>query len=397
LKRQTQFAIALVLAALAAIPALAQNSRIYRDGNGWVEEISGSLPQSRAVKVNTDIGSIQVNGDNDSEIKYVIKKHSYSSSEDSARRAFEQFEVSAQRRGDVAMIEGSWQESRGRKFNVEFNVSVPRSVQMVKLNSDGGSINVSGITGKLAAETGGGEVHLDDVAEAMAETGGGAINVGRASGELSLKTGGGNIHVVAVSGRVSAESGGGSVWIGNAAGTEVDTGGGTVTVNSCSGSSKVTTGGGTIELGDINGPVTMETGGGSIRLSSAKGPVRVETGGGGLELWKLYNGVKAETGAGSITAELAGTPQGSSSLETSAGDLTLYVDPDVKVTIDAEIDEAYGHQINSDFPELKVTKEGGENNWGPKTISGTGALNGGGQVVKLVTNSGNINIRRGKR
>jgi hypothetical protein len=203
--------------------------------------------------------------------------------------------------------------------------------------------------------------------------------------------------VVSASAHVSLESGGGGIWIGNAAGAEVDTGGGTVKIDTCSGSSKVSTGGGTIELGDINGPVTMETGGGSIHLSSAKGPVRVETGGGSLELWKLYNGVKAETGAGSITAELAGTPQGSSSLETSAGDLTLYIDPDVKVTIDAEIDQANGHKINSDFPELKITSEGGENGWGPKTVTATGNLNGGGQVVKLATNVGNINIRRGKR
>jgi hypothetical protein len=141
----------------------------------------------------------------------------------------------------------------------------------------------------------------------------------------------------------------------------------------------------------------VETGGGSIRLSSAKGLARVETGGGGLELWKLYNGVRAETGAGSITAELAGSPQSSSSMETSAGDLTLYIDPDVKVSIDAEIEQAYGHKINSDFPELKVSTEGGENGWGPKTVTATGNLNGGGAVIKLETNIGNINIRRGKR
>jgi len=387
----------LVLAALAAVPALAQNSRVYRDGNGWVEEITGSLPQSRTLKVTTDIGSIQVNGGSDSEIKYIIKKHSYSSSEDSARRAFQQFGVTANRRGDAAMIDGSWEEGRGRKFNVEFNITVPRSLQMVKLSSDGGGINVSGISGKLEAETGGGEIHLDDVAEAMAETGGGSINVGNATGSLSLETGGGSIHVVSASAHVVAKSGGGSVYIGHAASAELETGGGSITMNQCSGSAKTSSGGGSIELGDVNGPVSIETGGGGIRLSSAKGPVRVETGGGGLELWKLYNGVKAETGGGSITAELAGSPQGSSSLETSAGDITVYIDPDVKVSIEAEIDTAFGHKINSDFPDLKITTEGGEGGWGPKTITATGSLNGGGPVLKIEVNVGNINIRRGKR
>src|SRR5581483_9726108 len=93
LKQQKQFAIALVLAMIAALPAVAQNSRVYRDGSGWVEEITGSLQQTRNFKVTTDIGNIEVHGSNDSEIKYTIRKHSYSSSEESARRAFQQFVV----------------------------------------------------------------------------------------------------------------------------------------------------------------------------------------------------------------------------------------------------------------------------------------------------------------
>ena len=395
MKRNRQFAIAMVLAVIAVVPALAQTSRIYRDGNGWVEEITGSLPAVRSLKVTTDIGNINVNGGSDSEIKFVIKKHSYTSSEESARKTFQQFGVTANRRGDMAVIEGSWDEGRGRRFNVDFQLSVPRSLQLIKLSSDGGGINVNGLAGRLEAETGGGEVHLDDVAASLVETGGGGINVGSANGELTLKTGGGSIKVVNASAKVSAESGGGGIWVGNAGSAEIETGGGSIKVDKCSGASRVSTGGGTIDLGDVNGSVTMETGGGSIRLSSAKGPVRVETGGGSLELWKLYNGVRAETGGGSITAELVGSPQSPSALETSNGDLNIYIAPDVRINVQAEIETAFGHKINSDFPELKAVCEGGD--YGPKTCTASGSLNGGGQVIKLTTNMGNINIRRGKR
>lgn len=393
MKPHKQFAIALVLVAIASVSALAQNSRVYRDGSGWVEEITGSLPGARSLKVSTDIGAIQVEGSSDSDIKYTIRKHSYTSSEESARRAFQEFGVTANRRGDMAYIEGSWEGGHGRRFNADFVLTVPRNLQLVKLNSDGGSIKVAGLGGKLEAETGGGEVHLDNIAAAMAETGGGNIQVGNASGELKLVSGGGNINVSSAMAAVSVETGGGSVWVGSAGGAVVETGGGSVKVEKCT-NANVETGGGTIELGDVNGPVTMETGGGSIHLSSAKGPVRVSTGGGSLELWKLADGVRAETGAGGITAELVGTPQGSSSLDTSAGDLTVYIGPGVKVNVQAEIETAFGHKINSDFPELKPVCEGGE--YGPKTCTARGSLNGGGQLLKLETNIGNINIRRGK-
>jgi DUF4097 and DUF4098 domain-containing protein YvlB len=396
LKRHQQIATVLVVAMIATIPALAQNSRINRDGNGWVEEITGTLPQTRVLKVTTDIGSIQVNGSNDSDIKYTIRKHSYSSSEESARRAFQEFGVTASRRGDYAIIEGSWEGGHGQRFNADFILSVPRGVQLVKLNSDGGAINVAGIAGKLEAETGGGEVHLDDIAAAMAETGGGSINVGTASGELKLVSGGGSVKVVSAGANVNVETGGGSVWLGKAGSAYVETGGGSVKVDTCHGDARVQTGGGSIDLGDVNGPVSMETGGGGIHLSSAKGPVKVSTGGGGLELWKMAQGVRAETGAGGITAELVGTPKIDSSLETSAGDITVYIAPDVRVNIQAEIDTATsGHDIHSDFPELRISREGGD--WGPKTITATGSLYGGGPVLKISTNMGSINIRRGKR
>jgi hypothetical protein len=400
LKTSTKFATVLVVVAITALPVLAQNSRVYREGNAWVEEITGSLPQSRNLKVSTDVGSIVVNGGSDNEVRYTIRKRSYNSGEDSARRNFQQFGVTAVKRGDVAIFEGSWDGGRARKFNAEFVLTVPRDMALVKLNSDGGSINVRTINGRLEAETGGGSVHLDDLGGAtMAETGGGSIEVGNSNGELKLTTGGGSIRVVSAKGNVIASSGGGSVSVGHAAAVMVETGGGSVDLGTCTGEAKVETGGGSIDLGDINGPVTLETGGGSIKLNGARGPVKVSTGGGNLDLWKLSQGVRAETGAGTITAEFVGTPPAGSNsyslLETSAGDVIVYIASDVKLSIKATIQTAFGHKITSDFGELKVSTEGGD--WGPKTIYADGSLNGGGPLLKVRTTIGNIFIRKARR
>lgn len=396
MKRYTQIATVSVFAAIAALPMLAQNSRVFREGNAWVEEITGTLPHARNLKVYTELGSVQVSGGGPNEIRYTIRKRSNSSSEDTARRVFQQFNVSASRRGDFAIVEGSWGGGRARRFDAQFILSVPRDMALVKLASDGGGINVRGIGGRLEAETGGGSVQLDDLGGfAVAETGGGSIEVGNSSGELKLTTGGGSIKVMSAKGRVMASSGGGSVWIGKAAAAMVETGGGSVDVDNCTGETKVDTGGGGIALGKINGPVTLETGGGSIRLAGASGPVRVSTGGGNLELMRLAQGVRAETGAGSITAELIGSPAMPSSLETSAGDIVVYVAPEARVDIKAVIDTAFGHKIDSEFPGLNITSEGGQ--WGPKTISAAGKLNGGGQLLTIETAMGNILIRKAKR
>ena len=67
-------------------------------------------------------------------------------------------------------------------------------------------------------------------------------------------------------------------------------------------------------------------------------------------------------------------------LETSAGDITVYLAPNLSITIRASIDLANGHRIRSDFSEIRVTTEGGE--WGPGTATAEGNLNGGGPIAE---------------
>ena len=153
--------------------------------------------------------------------------------------------------------------------------------------------------------------------------------------------------------------------------------------------------GGSVDLGDIGGPAEIETGAGSIRLASAKGRVQAQTGGGSIQLDGATS-VQAETSAGGIIVKLlAGADRGSnSSLETSAGDITVYLANDLAISIRAEIEVANGHTIRSDFSDIHVSSEGGP--W-EKTVTAEGQLNGGGPVLKVRTNSGNVNFRRVSR
>jgi hypothetical protein len=100
-----------------------------------------------------------------------------------------------------------------------------------------------------------------------------------------------------------------------------------------------------------------------------------------------------ETGAGAITAKfIASSQKTDSMLETGVGDITVYLMPNVNMTVRASIEASNGHTITSDFPEIRVHSEGSE--WGPKLVSAEGSLNGGGPVLKVRTTMGNIYIRR---
>ena len=310
MKRALQFVgLASVLALLAPL-ALAQETHISREGGTWGQEITGSLAAVKNLRIKVDMGSVKVHGGEQQGINYVVHTHFGNSSEQDARRQFEQYKVTAYVKGDTAWIVGDWQGGRHpRHFSGEFSVMVPREMALVKLETDGGNVEAMGVGGRVEAESGGGSMKLDDIGGGVnAETGGGSIDVGTVGGDLGLHTGGGSIMVRRANGKVVAETGGGgvdhpvrahgsAVWRPVAAASKC---------RQCNGKVKVSTGGGSVDLSDVGGPAEIETGGGSIKLTSAKGHVHAETGGGGIELYGVPS-ASAETSAGGIIVKLVNT------------------------------------------------------------------------------------------
>ncbi len=387
--------VAGILALLAPLVLAQDATRVSHDGGSWNQEISGTLSGVKYLRVKVDMGTVVVRGAQQDGINYRVRSTCSTSSEQEARRQFDRYKITAYVKGDTAWIVGDWQGGRQpRHSSEEFSVIVPREIMLVKLETDGGNVDATGLTGRVEAESGGGSVRLDDIGAGSAETGGGSIDVGNVNGDIGLHTGGGTIRVRHANGKITAETGGGPVDIESGGqDANIETGGGSIEVRHCSGKLKASTGGGGIDLGDIGGPVDIDTGGGSIRLNSAKGHVHAETSGGGIELFGVPS-AQVQTGAGGITVKLVntGADRRDSELETSAGDITVYISSDVAVDVRASVDMANGHHINSDFSDIHVRSEG---EWGSKTLTADGKLNGGGPILKVRTSTGDITFKRG--
>jgi DUF4097 and DUF4098 domain-containing protein YvlB len=389
-----------ILVLALACGALAQQggNRIYREGSNWTQVVSGTVAAAKNLRIKTEFGSVRVRGGSQQGIEYTFRNLSNTSSEDRARRQFGSYKVNSYVRGDTAYIvaetEGGASHNR---CSGEFIIDVPREMASIRIETEGGSVVANNIAGRVDAETGGGSIKVDEIGGAVsAQTGGDYIDVGTVGGDVNIETGGGKITIREVKGKINAQTGGGNIVImSGQQGAILGAGGGNILVKQIMGRLKVSTGGGNIDLGDIGGPVEMETGGGSIRLTSAKGLVRAETGAGRIEL----NGVSsalAETGAGGIVAKFVGGGERvDSALETSAGDITVYLAPNVNISVRAIIEMSNGHNISSEFPDIHVTTEG---DWpGARTISAEGSLNGGGPLLKLRTTTGDIRILRASR
>jgi hypothetical protein len=375
-------------------------SRIYREGATWVQEITGSLPAPREVRVVTEAGSVKVHGAAQPNLTYILRKRVRAGSEEEARKLFSSFNVKAWSSGDLADFRGQFDTSYGRRqAAVDFDISTPRGTAAVNAKTGGGSLGVNNISGTVAVETGGGSIQLDEVGgPATASSGGGTIELGNMGGDVSVETGGGAIRIKSAGGSVAASSGGGSIEVISARrAVSVETGGGSIRVQKCGAELKMESGGGSLEVGEAGGAVTANTGGGSIRVVSAQGKVSAGSGGGSIHLTGLTRGVQVETGAGGIIVEFAsGAALTDSALETSSGDVTVYLPSNVGVTIRGAIESGSKNSVRSDFGELRVVSES-DQQWGPHEVLVEGKLNGGGPVLKIRTTTGNIVLLRASK
>jgi len=384
---------AIVLA--MALPGWAQ-SQVSRDGNAWVETQSGTLQPGRSLRVSVDVGSVTIEtGGQD--FRYVVRKRSYTSSEQEARRQFDVFRVAAAKEGEVSVLRVTSSTGHFRnRFSAEIVVSVPREMDAIKIDTRAGNVSVQPTKAKLALATLGGNVVVEESGDLHSETMGGNTMIKNIMGDASVQSGGGNISIGTVKVRLVLNTDGGNVDVNSAGAAKIMTGGGCVTLWKSNGDADVRTGGGTIAMGEVYGSSRAETGGGNIRVGMSKGPVTASTGGGNIELWKLSRGAQAQTAAGGITAEFLGGKGsfGDSYLHTSAGDVVVYLSTAFSGSVRASSEMASGRGIWSEFPELRITSESGD--YGPKTMSAEGTLNGGGPMLKVRTTIGQIAFRRSK-
>ncbi len=108
----------LVAVLLLILPvATAQQTRVFGDGGNWTQEITGSLAAVRNLRVKVDVGTVKVDGGSPQGVSYIIRNHSYTSSETRARREFDSYKITAYVRGDTAWIVGDWEGGRPHRFS----------------------------------------------------------------------------------------------------------------------------------------------------------------------------------------------------------------------------------------------------------------------------------------
>ena len=392
------FLVALPLAALD-VSSVKQGAPVRR-GHDWEQrsEFTAPVKEGARLLLRVDNGAVSIRPAPGDMVSCVVILRAYTPDENTAQHLFDRFQLTARsaETGGVYITSQSPPRVRhGANFRVQFQITVPQHFNL-DVETQGGDITLEApLEGDARLTTAGGDVRAADISGPVRiETAGGGISLGKTGGDLIARTAGGAIRVGDVKGDASLETSGGEITTGAVGGAlKAETAGGDIVVGGASGQVLARTAGGQIQIGPTGGSVRAETAGGSIRLHGARGSVRAETAGGSIDLIEVDSAVRASTAAGRILAQFNCTKKtfGPSRLETSMGDIYVYLPTNVPLTIDAAIETAAGREIHSDFPlDIKADKE----ELVPSTLRGYGSLNGGGEILRIRTVAGNIEIRK---
>jgi hypothetical protein len=182
--------------------------------------------------------------------------------------------------------------------------------------------------------------------------------------KTDLQTGGGHVTVSALEGDAHAETSGGHIEVTDLRGNlTAETSGGHISIKKISGNARVETSGGHIETDAVDGDLFAETSGGHIEIRGAKGRVDADTSGGHVEV----SFAKGNARGGKI--------------ESSGGGISVAVDPNVDLAIDASTS---GGSVRTDIPVKILGKVSGS--------SIKGSLGKGGEMLYVHTSGGSVSI-----
>jgi DUF4097 and DUF4098 domain-containing protein YvlB len=238
--------------------------------------------------------------------------------------------ITARKKGTTG-ASWNWNFGRAKKMEGRYRISVPSHFNVV-LDTAGGPISVSDLTGSVRSDTSGGGLKFFRIDGPIhGDTSGGPIAVTDSRGEIHIETSGGGIDV----------AGGG-------------------------------------------GDLKADTSGGPISVRNFKGPAEVETSGGGITLENVGGKVSGSTSGGSIHVQLPAPIQGDVDLESSGGGIILRTAADAGFKLDAETS---GGGVSSELPVTVIGRR--------ESNELKGDVNGGGdRTVRLRTSGGGIRVKK---
>lgn len=303
----------LPLLILLLLAKYTQATPFQYDGDPYLSQ-SFSLAGTGDLKVATSGSAITVTGTSGNTIiidMYVKYKGNEIDTENAeVEELLEDYTLDISQSGNTISITAKKRSNQGwdssNKLNLAFKIQVPHEISS-NIQSSGGSISLTEISGKHEIQSSGGSIKIDNCdGELVTRSAGGSFRLEEFKGNASVQSSGGSIKINQLTGDLAIGSSGGSVVL-----EQID---GSIDVSSSGGSIKA-------QMNALEKGLTLKSSGGSITAVVPEG----------LGLYLDLRGGRVNSSLGNFSGEqkkdkVVGTINGGGipvSIHSSGGSISL--------------------------------------------------------------------------
>jgi DUF4097 and DUF4098 domain-containing protein YvlB len=410
--------------------------KFYGPSFAFESEAREPVPAGTPVAVDNSFGKVRVSAGAGGEVHAKLRTVVYAPTEKQAR------EFAAQVRLEAALDGSSFKVSTNRNgietpnigFETNFEIEVPADTPLSVANEHG-AVDVSGVA-SAKVESSYDELHVGSIAGNVdLKSRHADVEAADIKGTLVLSSRYGEVDVKQVAGHVSIDSAHGDVAVNGAAGLRIEAHYGDLTIGKIQGDLEVTNEHGGVQAAEVKGGATITTSyegigvsklGGEARLKTEHGEIRATDVVGALSADASYEGVSLERIGGPVRVkvdhggvmaqglEKGGWIQASGedvsvegyqgALEIEAKRASVHVAPG-KPLVDALSVSAANGGIHLEVPggskfDIAATAQSGEisvdlaglvlSETSPTNL--VGKMGGGGRLVKLQTDHGDVSL-----
>lgn len=337
---------------------------LFGENYNFNDHLEQDFPADASLKVIDNHGAVSVHASDDNKITVVVRKRVGAENQSDADKYNEQTKPTITTIGSLVTVDAKTDAAGDHAVETDLDISVPRKAA-VTVNSRRGDVNVSGRTGNVEVSTQHSDTSIDDVT--------GNVKVSQEKGSAKIEQVTGDVHVDGRLNEVTVADVKGSVQLDGEfqESIKLERIAKTVTFKSSRTDMELSRIAGSLDIDSdelnaqqVTGPVHLTTRSKNIRLDGVSGDVRLQDDNGTVE----------------VVMHVLGNVQ----IDNRNGDVQMSVPDKAGFRLDAR---TRGGEIQSDFPELKITND-------EREAHASGTVGNGGSHIVINNEHEGIEIRR---
>jgi len=207
-------------------------------------------------------------------------------------------------------------------------------------------------------------------------TSGGSISITNISGTQDFKTSGGSLLVSHVTGNIKGKTSGGSIDVSDCDNTiDLNTSGGSISAKNCTGNIDLHTSGGSLQLKNLKGDIQAKTSGGSVHGKDVSGEIDAHTSGGNIDFEDVSGSLEASTSGGHIEVNMTKLDK-YLTLHNSGGSVSITVPKNQGLDLDLRGDKVKSNEMSNFSGTMEDDELKGKINGGGAsvTVKGNGTI-----------------------